>query len=115
MKYRWLVIAGVLAVIGAVLSPVLLRTSAQAPALAATASVGRMPTYTPAYTPPAAPSYTAPKTAWGDPDIAGVYDFMTFIRMERPPEYGDKKTLTAEELKEYFKKYAPNEDACGTG
>jgi hypothetical protein len=114
MKYRWLVVAGVLAVIAAFLTPVL-RPSAQAPALPATGSVGRMPTYTPTYTPPQPATYNPPKTAWGDPDIAGVYDFMTFIRMERPAEYRDKKTLSAEELKAYFKKYAPNEDACGTG
>src|SRR5512145_3089669 len=115
MKYRWHVIAGVLAVIVAVFSLVLLRTSAQAPAVAATAAVGKMPTYAPTYMPPEAPAYTASKTPWGDPDISGVYDFMTFIRMERPPEYRDKKTLTPAELKAYFKQYAPNEDACGTG
>ena len=87
MKYRWHVTAGVLAVIVAVLIPVLLRTSTQAPAVVATASVGTMPAYTPTYVPPEAPTYTAPKTPWGEPDISGVYDFMTFIRMERPPEY----------------------------
>jgi hypothetical protein len=40
---------------------------------------------------------------------------MTFIRMERPAEYAAKKTLNDQELQEYFKKYRPNEDACGTG
>ena len=73
MKYRWLVIAGVLVAIGALLSPWLLRPSAQASALAATASVGKMPTYTPTYSPPEPPSYSAPKTAWGDPDISGNF------------------------------------------
>jgi len=30
---------------------------------------------------------------------SGVYDFMNFIRMERPAEYKDRKTLTPEEWK----------------
>ena len=113
MKYRWLVLA-VLVIIVALVS-LALRTTSEAPALAATGSVGKMPTYTPTYMPPAAPAYAAAKTPWGDPDISGVYDFMNFIRMERPAEYKDRKTLTPEELKVYFSKYAPNEDACGTG
>lgn len=108
MRYRWLVLAGALAVVLAAVSLAVLPTAAQAPA------GGAPPTYTSSFTPPKS-THTAPRTLWGDPDISGVYDFMTFIRMERPPEYASKKILTDAELKEYLKKYAPNEDACGTG
>jgi len=111
MKYRWLVLAGVLAAAAAAVVPVVLPTTS---AQTQTVSGGRMPTYTPTFTPPPS-TYTAPKTPWGDPDISGTYDLQTFIRMERPPEFRDKKTLTPEELKVYYERYRPNEDACGTG
>ena len=83
--------------------------SAQGPA----AAVARFTT-TPAFTPPKS-TYTPRKTAWGDPDLSGTYDFMTFIRMERPAEYASKKTLTEAELEEYRKRYELNQDACGVG
>jgi hypothetical protein len=94
MRHRWLVAAGVVAL------AVALHAQGQSSS--------------PTFNPPRS-TYVAPKTPWGDPDISGVYDFMTFIRMERPPEYGDRKTLNDQELQAYFKKYRPNEDACGTG
>jgi hypothetical protein len=108
MRYRVLVSAGALAFAFALLSPVP-PDAAQAPG-----SVTPRFSTTPRFTPPKS-TYVPPKTEWGDPDISGVYDFMTFIRMQRPPEYAGKKTLTETELKEYSKRYAPNEDACGTG
>ena len=110
MKYRWLVLAGMLAVVLAVVTMAVLPTAAQQ---AATGG-GTAPTYTPVYNPPPS-AYTPPRTPWGDPDISGIYDLQTFIRMERPAEFKDKKTLTPEELKVYCQRYRPNEDACGTG
>ena len=38
-----------------------------------------------------------PKTAWGQPDLQGVWDFRTITPMERPEELADKPTLTEEE------------------
>ncbi|MCY4598299.1 MAG: hypothetical protein OXF27_00035 [Acidobacteria bacterium] len=38
-----------------------------------------------------------PRTAWGDPDLQGVWDFRSLTPMERPPELAGKATLTAEE------------------
>ena len=38
-----------------------------------------------------------PRTAWGDPDLTGVWDFRTLTPIERPDELGDKAVLTAEE------------------
>ena len=39
----------------------------------------------------------APRTAWGKPDLQGVWDFRTITPMQRPERYGDKAFLTAEE------------------
>ena len=36
-------------------------------------------------------------TAWGDPDLQGIWDFRTITPLERPEELGDKAFLTAEE------------------
>ena len=38
-----------------------------------------------------------PRTAWGDPDLQGVWDFRSLTPMERPPELAGKEVLTAEE------------------
>ena len=39
-----------------------------------------------------------PRTAWGDPDLGGVWDFRTITPLERPEEMGDKAFLTEEEV-----------------
>ena len=41
-----------------------------------------------------------PQTAWGDPDLQGVWDFRTITPMERPDELADKEFLTDEEAAE---------------
>ena len=38
-----------------------------------------------------------PRTAWGDPDLQGVWDFRSLTPMERPPELAGKEVLTPEE------------------
>ncbi len=38
-----------------------------------------------------------PQTAWGHPDLQGVWDFRTLTPLERPAELADKKFLTKEE------------------
>ena len=35
-----------------------------------------------------------PRTAWGDPDLQGVWDYWTFTPLERPKEFAGKATLT---------------------
>jgi hypothetical protein len=40
-------------------------------------------------------------TAWGDPDLQGVWDFRTITPLERPEELADKEVLTAEEAALY--------------
>ena len=45
----------------------------------------------------AAQSAEVPRTAWGAPDIGGVWDFRSITPMERPDDLGDKAFLTEEE------------------
>ena len=102
MTYRWLVSAGALALGLAWGATALLPLDAQAQNSA------------PAFV-PLKSTYVPPRTAWGDPDLSGVYDFQTIIRMQRPAQFADKKVFTEAELREYAKGNTPNEDACGTG
>ncbi|MDA1094720.1 MAG: hypothetical protein O3A25_15815 [Acidobacteria bacterium] len=46
---------------------------------------------------PASAQGNAPRTAWGAPDLQGVWDFRTITPMERPERYGDNEFLTPEE------------------
>ena len=39
----------------------------------------------------------APRTAWGAPDLGGIWDFRTLIPLERPSAFEGRDTLTAEE------------------
>ena len=39
----------------------------------------------------------ASRTAWGAPDLNGVWDFRTLTPLERPEEYGEREFLTEEE------------------
>ena len=41
-----------------------------------------------------------PRTAWGVPDISGVYAEYTTAPLERPPEFGDREYLTDDEFAE---------------
>ena len=42
-------------------------------------------------------SAAPPRTAWGHPDLQGVWDFRTITPLQRPEELADKEFLTAEE------------------
>jgi hypothetical protein len=52
-----------------------------------------------AATPSGAPSFTPPRTVWGDPDLQGTWPSgpLITIPFERPPELGTRATLSAEE------------------
>ena len=41
-----------------------------------------------------------PRTAWGVPDISGVYAEYTTAPLQRPEEFGDREFLTDEEFSE---------------
>ena len=42
-------------------------------------------------------NYKVPRTPWGHPDLQGIWTNETITPFERPPEYGNKKFLTAKE------------------
>ena len=82
MKYRWLVLFGVLATVVAVgWVPI----AGQAPRTAAST---------------AAPTYTPPKTAWGDPDLQGLWRSLHRVDFERSPKYAGREFLTDAEVAE---------------
>ncbi len=47
--------------------------------------------------PAAAQTAEAPRTAWGAPDLQGVWDFRSLTPMERPADLADQETFTEEE------------------
>src|SRR2546426_9115541 len=47
-----------------------------------------------------ATNWTPSRTAWGDPDLQGVYTFSTQTPVERPKELAGKAFYTEAELKE---------------
>ena len=46
----------------------------------------------------AADNFVSPRTAWGFPDLQGVWNFSSDTPMQRPAKYGVRKYLTGEEL-----------------
>ncbi len=46
----------------------------------------------------AAEPYMAPRTAWGDPDLQGIWSNTTSTPFERPAEFGEREFLTDEEF-----------------
>jgi hypothetical protein len=74
-------------------------TSIKASMLAG-ALVGLTGTYVMAQTSPAAPTPAkseVPRTAWGAPDLNGLWTGNTMTPLERPAQYADKAVLTVEE------------------
>jgi hypothetical protein len=51
-------------------------------------------------------SYSPPKTAWGDPDLEGIFTNATVTPFERPAEFAGKAFLTENEIAELEKRAA---------
>ena len=49
-------------------------------------------------------SWTAPRTAWGDPEFDGIWNYATMTPLERPREVADKAVLTPGEAAAYEKR-----------
>ncbi len=48
-----------------------------------------------------AASWTPPHTAWGDPDLGGIWNGATMTPLERPREFADRAVLSAEDAAAY--------------
>src|SRR5437870_10825854 len=70
------------------------------------ATVLLMPTVLLAQTP--FRTYTPPKTAWGDPDLQGIFTNATITPFERPAEVAGKEFLTEKEARELEARAAKN-------
>ena len=58
-----------------------------------------------------AKAWTAPKTAWGHPDLQGIWTNTTTTPLERLPEAADKQVLTDEERVDLARKVAQRVNA----
>ena len=47
------------------------------------------------------PAVSTPRTAWGAPDLGGIWDFRTMTPLERPLDLADKAVWTTEEAAAY--------------
>ena len=58
---------------------------------------GAMPNPNAGATPQSGP-YAQPRTAWGDPDLQGVFRYEAAIALERPAQFEGRESLTDEEV-----------------
>ena len=42
--------------------------------------------------------YVVPRTEYGQPDLNGVWNFSSFVPMQRPTQFADKEFLTPEDI-----------------
>ena len=57
-----------------------------------------------------APTWTAPRTSWGAPDLQGIWDYRTATPLERPAEFKGQEFLTDEEVAAYEHRAATRSD-----
>jgi hypothetical protein len=68
------------------------------------AACGRQAPPSPAKTTDAATTGTPPRTAWGDPDLQGVWENLQRAPLERPKEFGTREFMTEQEAAERAKR-----------
>ena len=102
MRHRFLASVGILAVLIVVASlarvPVAGPTSlASFVGVAEASGQGTQAPPVRARTPSAAKKWVPPRTAWGDPDLQGVWSYATITPLERPGAQAGKEVLSDEE------------------
>jgi hypothetical protein len=97
-KAPWRFSVSAAAVAIAVVSPALGDVAAQSPSAATKATATRK----------TAKPWTAPRTAWGDPDLQGIWTFNSLTPLERPAALAGKVFLTEEEAAALEKRAADN-------
>ena len=70
-----------------------------------------------AQAPAKAKNWTAPKTAWGHPDLQGVWtsDDLHDVPMERPVQFGTRRFLTEDEYKKRADTLQKDRETIDTG
>ncbi|MCG8412936.1 MAG: hypothetical protein MI746_01845, partial [Pseudomonadales bacterium] len=56
-------------------------------------------------------NYTAPRNAWGQPDLQGVWNFSSNVPMQRPQQFGEREFMTEEEIEELRARLASRDAA----
>ena len=100
MRHRILASVGISAVLIVVLSLARVQVAGQAQGapVVSKGAEGARPPASGARTTAAAPKYTAPRTAWGEPDLQGIWSYATITPLERPAGQGEREVLTDEEV-----------------
>jgi hypothetical protein len=57
-------------------------------------------------------NYTTPRTAWGEPDLQGVWSYATTTPLSRPDSAGTKTLLTEDEIEALAEQTAARQDAA---
>ena len=62
-----------------------------------------------------ATTYTPPRTAWGDPDLQGIWRALTPVGLERPKAFAGREFLTDEEVAEKERLAEERRTSAGAG
>jgi len=92
------------------LSAVVALTIATVCLMSTRATAQRRPAATAAEAPARASTWVVPRTADGQPDLQGVWDYRTATPLERPTEFKGKEILTDAEVADYERRAAARAD-----